>query len=364
MAAAFTNFLIATMISIFEHTQQSYATAIRQALGKGYEHACLLYSEWYRQGSATHRHPAFANAQKLYEAIREITDWSLPTVSPRHSQESTQKFLTFLPDQYEIESVAIAMKFGWSLCVSSQVGCRMGCTFCQTGRMGLLRHLSTKEIVSQLFNAKHILKYDVRNIVFMGMGEPMDNFDAVKQAVAIFTDPSGFNLAKRHITISTSGRIDGIKRMEAELDPAVNLAVSVNAPNNSVRTRLMPINRKYNMEKLHEAMREYCSHPRREILIEYVLIKGHTDSLEDAAQLASYLQGLRVKVNLIPYNPQNPDPFASPDPAQIDAFAGFMRQAGYGVLVRQTKGERTMAACGQLGNVAFKRTLKTRECHA
>lgn len=343
------------MISIFEHTQHSYATAIRELLGKGYEHACLLYSEWYKKGTATANNPAFANAGKLYQAILEATDWTLPEVSQRQEQETTEKFLTYLDDKYEVESVAIAMKFGWSLCVSSQVGCRMGCTFCQTGRMGLLRHLTTKEIVSQLFNAKHTLKYDVRNIVFMGMGEPMDNFDAVKQAVAIFTDPYGFNLTKRHITISTSGRIDGIQRMQEELDPAINLAVSVNAPNDAIRTKLMPINRKYNMEKLYEAMKAYCAHPKREILVEYILIKDRTDQQESADELATYLKGLRVKVNLIPYNPQKPDPFECPEPEQIDAFAERLRGHLLHVLVRRTKGERSMAACGQLGNVAFKR---------
>lgn len=337
------------MLAIFAHTQHSYATAIREALGKGYDHAALIYSEWMRTGRLEGKLPAFNNARKLFDQIVAVTDFSLPPISNNLKQDKTEKFLLRLADGYEVESVALPMKFGWSLCVSSQVGCRMGCTFCQTGRMGLLRHLTSQEIVSQLFTARHVLGYDIRNIVFMGMGEPMDNFDAVKQAIAVMTDPPGLGLGKRHITISTVGRVDGIRRMIQECDPGINLAVSVNAPNDQVRTKIMPLNRKYNMAELKKALEEYCLHPRRAVFIEYVLLKGITDHLEAADQLAEYLRGLRVKVNLIPYNPQNPDRYEAPETATLEAFAERMRGHGYHTLLRITKGRQIMAACGQLG---------------
>jgi len=343
-------------ISIFAYTQKNYAAAIRSTLGKGYDHACLIYSEWYRKGTVSGNSPAFKNAQKLLKAILELTDFSLPDISKRVNIEGTEKFLLRLPENYEIEAVVIPMKFGHSLCVSSQVGCQMGCTFCQTGRMGLIRNLTVEEIVSQLFTARTILGYPVRNVVFMGMGEPMDNFDAVKQAIEIFSDDGGFGLGKSHITVSTSGRIDGIRRMIREFDPAINLAISINAPNDAVRTKLMPINRKYDMTALRQVLDEYCQHPRRSLLAEYILIKGYTDGLSAAEELAHYLKGLKVKINLIPYNPQNPDRYERPEESQIEAFAEHLRQKGFHTLFRSTKGKQIMAACGQLGNLQWKKT--------
>lgn len=341
-------------ISIFAHTQNSYASAIREILGKGYDHAALIYSEWFRKGSAKGESTAFCNAKKLLEDILAITDFTLPEISHRIKQETTEKFLMRLPEGYEIESVIIPMKFGWSLCVSSQVGCRMGCTFCQTGRMGLIRQLTAQEIVAQLFIAKVLLGYPIRNVVFMGMGEPMDNFDAVMRAIDVFTDPCGLGLGKSHITISTSGRIDGIRRLMEEGDPAINLAVSVNAHNDEARTKIMPINRKYDMAALRKVLDEYCSNPRRAILAEYVMIKGHNDSLSAADELAEYLKGLRVKINLIPYNPQNPDRYQPPATEDLEAFAKRLREKGYYTLLRLTKGRQIMAACGQLGNVEYR----------
>lgn len=351
--------MTSSLIPINAHTSESYSLAVKAALGKGYHHAALIYSEWFRSGKVTGAHPAFKNALQLLEEILSITAFDLLSISKQVQQGEIIKFLTHLPDSYEIESVIIPMKFGWSLCVSSQVGCRMGCTFCQTGKMGLIRHLSTQEIVSQLFNARYVLGFDIRNIVFMGMGEPMDNFDAVIKTIEIFTDPFGFGIGKRHVTISTSGRIDGIKRMIKEVDPAVNLAVSVNAPNDEIRTKLMPLNRKYSMANLHAAMQEYCAHPRRSILVEYVLLKDLTDSLDDADQLADYLQGLKVKINLIPYNPQRPDRYQPPSQEVQEAFSKRLRQKGYYTLFRHTKGNQIMAACGQLGNADLKAKRST-----
>jgi 23S rRNA (adenine2503-C2)-methyltransferase len=249
------------------------------------------------------------------------------------------------------------MESGTTLCLSSQVGCAMGCAFCETGKMGLLRHLSCDEIVKQVFWARFGLKKEVRNIVFMGMGEPLDNYEQVLRAIAILTDMGGLGFGKSRITISTSGKVEAIYRLIDDVDPAVNLAVSINAPNDEVRNRLMPINRKWNMASLKEAMRAYCQHPRRQIFIEYVLIQGITDSLDAADQLAEYLDGLRVKVNLIPYNPQRKDRFAAPEPSVREAFLCRMRDSGYYTLLRGAKGQKIMAACGQLGNVDLRRQV-------
>jgi 23S rRNA (adenine2503-C2)-methyltransferase len=205
--------------------------------------------------------------------------------------------------------------------------------------------------------ARFVLGKEIRNIVFMGMGEPFDNYDAVMRAVAVFTDTGGLGFGPSRISISTSGRVDGIEKMTREADPALNLAVSVNAPSDEVRNRIMPVNRKWTMAELKSAMLNYCAHPRREILIEYVLLKGINDSLDNADELAEYLRDLKVKVNLIPYNPQSRDRFAPPEEEQREAFLKRMRSHGYQTLLRGTKGQQIMAACGQLGNVEVRKKI-------
>ncbi len=191
----------------------------------------------------------------------------------------------------------------------------------------------------------------------MGMGEPLDNYAQVVQAIKILTDPAGLKFGSSRITVSTSGLVPQIYQLIEDVDPALNLAVSVNAPNDAVRNKIMPVNRQWNMAELKAAMQAYCAHPRREILIEYVLLKGINDSLEDADQLGSYLEGLRVKVNLIPYNSQTRQRFSPPDEGQKEVFLKRMRALGYQTQMRVTKGEKMMAACGQLGNLNLRKLL-------
>jgi 23S rRNA (adenine2503-C2)-methyltransferase len=343
-------------LNLFSHTQKSFVEEVFARYGKGRIHAARLYSEWFRTGKidALWAEP---QAALLIESIKSELDISLPAASQQDAEGEMLKFYLHFPDGMSSESVVIPMESGITLCVSSQVGCAMGCAFCETGKMGLLRHLSCEEIVKQVFWARFGLKKEVRNIVFMGMGEPLDNYDQVMKALAVLTDMGGMGFGKSRITVSTSGKVDAIYRLIEDIDPAVNLAVSVNAPNDEVRNRLMPINRKWNMAALKEAMEAYCSHPRREIFIEYVLIKGITDSLEAADQLAGYLAGLRVKVNLIPYNPQRRDRFEPPEEEVKESFLGRMRKHGYHTLLRGTKGQKIMAACGQLGNTDMRREM-------
>ncbi len=328
---------------------------MRDRLGKGFQHAELVYEEWCRTGKLTGHHPAFKNAQALLQEIIALTDFSALSLSSEQTDGKTGKFLLKTTDGLEIESVLIPMQAGGTLCVSSQVGCRMGCAFCETGRMGLLRNLKPEEIVSQLFVARFLLNFSVRNIVFMGMGEPFDNYDAVIQAFRILTDPHGFGFGPNHLTISTSGCIDGIYRLMNENGPLPNLAVSLNAPTDELRCKLMPITRKYPLSMLYEAIKAFCSQTGRQVLIAYVLIKGQNDSLAHADQLAHYLRGLDVKINLIPYNPQSNDRYQPPEQPILEAFTAHLRNQGYYTLLRQTKGQKIMAACGQLGNLELKR---------
>ena len=341
--------------SIFSFTSDAFASFVQKRLGKGFQHARLIYQEWFRSGIVTGTHPAFSNAQHLLQDILNLVDFSVLPLAGKREDETAGKFLLQTHDRLEFESVLIPMQAGGTLCLSSQVGCRMGCTFCETGRMGLLRHLTVHEITSQLFAARFVLGFQVRNLVFMGMGEPFDNYDNVLQAVRIFTDPNGFGLGIHHVTISTSGRVAEIYRLSEEEGAIPYLAVSINAPADKLRSRLMPINRNNSLQKLYQAMYDFNTKRGKPILVGYVLIKGQNDSLENADQLADYLSGLQVKINLIPYNPQSCDRYTSPEQHVIEAFTTRLRERGYYTLLRQTKGDKIMAACGQLGNLALRR---------
>ena len=344
--------------SPFSHTHASFSDYVRDALGKGHIHAGIIYEEFMRKGEfPPETHPAFHNAKALRLAIIALIDTALPELIGDKSDGATGKFLLRTDDNLEIESVLIPMQAGGTLCISSQVGCRMGCVFCETGRMGLLRSLTTPEIVGQIFVAKHHLGFNVRNVVFMGMGEPFDNYEAVMQAARVLIDPKGLGFGKNHVTISTSGCADGIERLMNEPGDTPNLAVSINAPLDAMRNKLMPVNRKFDMQRLHGAMDAYCRRTGRQILVAYVLMKEVNDSLEHADLLAEYLTGLDVKINLIPYNPQSRDRFQPPETAVLESFSHQLRDHGYQMLLRVTKGSSIMAACGQLGNLELRKKL-------
>lgn len=274
------------------------------------------------------------------------------------------KFVQRTPEGLETESVIIPMWRGeerWhSLCVSSQVGCAMGCTFCETAQLGLLKNLSAAQIVGQFLAARREFGAEIRKIVFMGMGEPMDNFDEVAQAVRVLTDPSGLSLSKRQITISTVGRIAGIQRLASLGWRYLQLAVSLNAPNDEIRSQIMPINRAEPMAALREAMVAYPKRRNEFIMIEYVLIPGVNDAPEHARELAEFLRPVRCCVNVIPYNPRRNSPWPAPSEESINIFLQTLRDAGQFCKRRITKGREQMAACGQLGNRSLSRKPSVR----
>jgi len=264
----------------------------------------------------------------------------------------------------ETESVLIPMigrqgTSTYTLCLSSQVGCAMGCTFCETAQMGLIRSLEPHEIVAQWFTATHILKTRPKNIVFMGMGEPLDNFDNVIAAIAVLTDHNGAHAPMNKITVSTVGRIDGLKKLAAKIhDPGwhrLNLAVSVNAPNDEVRSQIMPINRGMPMAELRDVLLAWPKYGGAKICIEYVLIPGVNDKPEHAAQLAEYVKPLPACVNLIPYNPRRNSPWPAPQEADVVTFLNLLTDAGAYAKRRRTKGRDMMGACGQLGNAEIRK---------
>ncbi|MCZ6697892.1 MAG: 23S rRNA (adenine(2503)-C(2))-methyltransferase RlmN [Planctomycetota bacterium] len=275
----------------------------------------------------------------------------------------TVKFCQRTPDGYETESVIIPMgahvdgrdKTWRTLCVSSQVGCGRGCSFCQTASMGLLRNLTVDEILGQVRAARIDFNAEIRNVVFMGMGEPMDNLDNVISAIRAMHEDRERPIPRRRVTVSTVGRCDGIRRLGALRWRRLKLAVSLNAPNDEIRSRIMPINRTEPMGDLRAAISEYPVRSGGHVLIEYVLIRNLNDRPEHAREVAAYLSGLRTCVNLIPYNPIDHAPYETPDDAAVDAFMAILMRHGQLVFRRNTKGRAASAACGQLGNVALRR---------
>jgi 23S rRNA (adenine2503-C2)-methyltransferase len=270
----------------------------------------------------------------------------------------TKKFLLKMNDGLETESVILPIegfkKKRHTLCVSSQVGCAMGCDFCQTAQMGLLRNLTTAEIIAQWHAARHALGTTIDNIVFMGMGEPLENLDAVIPAIEILADRNGPAIASSRICVSTVGRIEGIKILSAMAKTngykRLSLAFSINAPNDEIRKKIMPLARAVSMDQLRETILQYPRHDCGGVMAEYVLIPGVNDLDEHALEICDYLQPIGCGLNVIPYNPRDNSPWPAPSEASVDRFVKKAKSTGQFVRRRITLGRDVMAACGQLGN--------------
>lgn len=273
---------------------------------------------------------------------------SLQPIKVELSKDGTKKYLFQLSDGNSVESVLIPDEDRLTLCISSQVGCPLDCGFCLTGSGGFVRNLETSEIINQICAVQDELPEDTKitNIVLMGMGEPLLNYDNVLKALKIMTYGDGLNFSMRKITVSTSGVITEMMRLGMAMP--VNLAVSLNATTDEVRSRLMPVNRKYPLSRLLSACREYPLAPRRRITFEYILIKGVNDSLDDARRLTGLLRGIPCKINLIPYNEHDGSDLQRPTDTAMRAFQEILQDAGYTALQRTSKGVDISAACGQL----------------
>jgi 23S rRNA (adenine2503-C2)-methyltransferase len=338
-------------IKLLELTFSELTSELKNRYGKGAYHASAIFREIYVNG-----HPEFGKSPEhmftktLCRQLCRNLEINLNPIREIKKEEGLIKFVTGLKDGLEIESVIVPMATHYTLCVSTQVGCKMGCRFCETARLGFLRNLSVEEIIGQLYTAKYRLGAHVRNVVFMGMGEPLDNYDHVVKAIRIMEDQRGFDIPKRYVSVSTAGRIDGIRKL-AELNwPQLNLAVSLNASNDQIRSKIMPINNIYPMDKLREALVDFPMKKNGAIFIEYVLIKNLNDRREHARQLADYIGNLKVKVNLIPYNPLTHSSFEAPDEKDVSRFLDWLVEEKIFVRKRSTKGRDIAAGCGQLGN--------------
>jgi len=276
---------------------------------------------------------------------------SLPEIAlHQKSSDGTEKFLFQLSDGRAVESVLIPDDNSgrMTLCISSQCGCALGCLFCATGQIGFERNLETGEIVGQLLAVRE--KYGdgaFDNVVFMGMGEPLLNFDNVMATIEIMTDSVGLMIGAKRITISTVGIIPGIRRL-AETGSKVNLAVSLNAPNDKLRRELMPVTKAHPLDKLMKAVREWTDVRKRRVTFEYILFRGVNDSKKHALELADLVKGIPCKINLLAYNPISGVNLRRPDDAEVDRFAEILYPRTPAVTVRKSRGQDIAAACGQL----------------
>ncbi len=326
---------------------QADLRAVLKGLGKEQFRAQQIFKWVYEQ-----RVTNFEEMSNLSKAFREelpgILDFTLPkVVSHLISVDGTQKFLFDVGDNNTVEAVVIPADDRLTLCISSEVGCNMACKFCFTGKQKLKRRLKTHEIVGQFMQVSDRLKEGQRlsNIVFMGMGEPLDNPDAVFKSIEVLHDPWGMMISRRKITVSTSGLVPEMWRVAAN---KVRLAVSLNGSNDEIRSQVMPINKRYPIKDLLAACKQYCDETGDKVTLEYVMLKGVTDGLEQARELHNLTKSIPCKINIIPFNEHPGSGFERPDDRQIEKFQDELIRLGSHVLLRRTMGRDIFAACGQL----------------
>ena len=306
-----------------------------------------VFAWLYRRGASS-----FAEFTDLPRPLRDrlaarFSLRPLEAAEVRRSADGTTKTLFRLSDGWNIETVFIPSGARRTICLSTQAGCKFSCAFCASGRGGFHRHLRPGEILGQVLHFRSGPDAGWTNLVFMGMGEPLDNLDNVERVLRVLNDPRGCGFAARRMTVSTCGLVPGIERF-ARIDLQINLSISLHAADDETRNRLMPVNRRYPLAELISACEDYLAAGGRKITFEYVLLKGVNDRPADAERLARLARRLGAKVNLIAFSPVAGLPFERPDPEAVAAFAGRLRNKGIAVTVRSSKGSDIQAACGQL----------------
>ncbi len=303
--------------------------------------------DWIYKKKAT----SFAVMTNLSKKLREELSRKFKLTFPElvtkvTSKDGTVKFLWKYEDGSTVESVLLRYPDRISACISSQVGCNLGCKFCATGRSGFVRNLTSGEILAQILGMERSEKERIGNVVFMGMGEPMLNYDEVMRAIRVMVDPKALKISQRRISISTAGVVDGIEKLANEpLD--VVLSVSLHAPIDEKRSKIMPINQKYPLSVLMEAIANYQAAKKKRVTFEYILFDGFNDSLEDAKKLIELVKDIKCNVNLIPYNDTQSE-FKRTPPRKAKEFEEFLKSHGLEAVIRAEKGSDIDAACGQL----------------
>ena len=317
-------------------------------LGEKRYAASQLYA-WLHQKRVTSFDEMTNLSKALREKLKKSYDISSCTIAKKlvSVYDDTVKYLFTLHDGEQIESVVMKYKYGYTICVSSQVGCKMGCTFCASGIAGFVRNLLPGEILAQVYTAARDLDVRISHVVMMGVGEPLDNFDNVLRFLHLITDENGYGLSMRNISLSTCGVVPGIYRlMDEKLQ--LTLSVSLHAPNDTIRSRTMPVNRRWPIDTLLQACRDYTDATSRRISFEYALISGVNDSDACAEELAKRLHGMLCHVNLIPVNSVKERDYTRSDAARIKQFQHVLETRHINATVRRTLGSDINASCGQL----------------
>lgn len=336
--------------------QYSYEDLSRLFLTKGFNTTSvnLLFNQHYKKKNKERCNTDIAKS--TIEYIDSNFDFTLPTISEvSQASDKTVKFLFELDDSSRVETVLIPFNGKYSVCLSSQVGCAMNCSFCYTGTQGLTRNLKTDEIVGQFLGAWNWLRENrienemISNIVFMGQGEPLHNFDAVKKSCEIFLSQYGTSIGAQKITISTSGFLPGLKRWREEM-PKVNLALSLHSPFMAKRSELIPINKKYPLEEVLSYIDSIPLSKKQFVTYEYLLVKDFNDQVEDAQALGKLLKGKEAYINIIPFNPFPGSNYKRPSHQSCIEFKTILDTYKIPTLIRITKGDDVLAACGQLNS--------------
>ncbi len=321
-----------------------------QGQGKERFRATQIFKWIYQQDARSFEEMTNISKELRRELSESAFISDLEVEAVEEGGDGTKKYLFKLDDGQAVESVLIPIEGRNTLCISSQVGCAMACEFCLTGTFRLTRNLTTAEIVNQIMAVRRDVREsgeEIRNIVMMGMGEPLHNLDNVIPAIQIMIDGNGLQLSNRRVTVSTCGLVPEMARLGREV-PNVNLAISLNATTDELRNRIMPVNRRYPLKELLRACREFPLPGRRKVTFEYVMLGGVNDSLEDAKRLLRLISDIPNKVNLIPFNEHEGCDFKAPTQAAIDAFHTYLIDRHVTVITRDSRGSDISAACGQL----------------
>ena len=333
-------------INIFDLTLEEMK-AVFEEMGLPKFRAAQVWQWLYEKGAQT-----FADMTNLPKDLRYRLD-SRFTISHiqlekrQASRDGTEKYLFRLEDGSFIESVLIPSGKRLTLCISTQVGCKFGCLFCASGKGGFMRNLTVGEITGQVLYAAHRLGTKPTNVVLMGMGEPLDNYENVETAIRIMNSSTGLSIGARKITISTCGIIPAMKRLE-KIGMQIELSISLHAADDELRTKLMPINKKYPIDKLIQACREYSENTKRLVTFEYLMLSGINDSIRQAEELAALLRGFMSKVNIITMNPVGSGVYEPSNSHRVKEFCDMLIKRGVPATVRKSRGADILAACGQL----------------
>ena len=333
------------MKNIYDYTLEDLQTYFIEKKDKKYR-ANQIYEFLYKK-----RVKSFSEmnniGQKTIEELNNHFSFYKIQLVLKQEDKDVKKYLFELKDGQRIESVLMYHDYGISICISSQVGCNMGCKFCESGRLKKVRNLETYEMVEQILYIEEDIKKRISHIVIMGIGEPFDNYNNVMKFIKIANSPKGIDIGTRHITISTCGIIPGINKFSEE-EGQVNLAISLHAPNDNLRRQIMPIAKVYNLKDLMDTIKTYIAKTNRRVTFEYIMLKNINDSKENAQELANLLKGINCYVNLIPYNETENIEFKRTDIKDIMTFYDILKKNKINVTIRKEFGGKVDAACGQL----------------